>query len=160
MWLIEVSLKILPCFNAFFFKCNARIILWKQGLKENTHTHKKKRNILIYYWCFVFVFRHIRKGGIQNQLPDAIETSASLESHWRCKKRNIRFWSQKQEIWGLYFSMNIQPAKSLKTLTGGVYFCLIGTQNTMPSCQEYTPPDSFFSHFAGWVNLRITILCA
>ena len=31
-----------------------------------------------------------------------------------------------------------------------MYFCLIGTQNTMLSCQKYTPPDSFFSDFAGW----------
>ena len=45
--------------------------------------------------------------------------------------------------------ISTQAAKSLKSNTGGVYFCLIGTQNTMPSCQKYTPPVCVFSDFAG-----------
>ena len=47
--------------------------------------------------------------------------------------------------------LDTQPAKSLKSNTGEVYFCLIGTQNTMPSCQKYTPPVCVFSDFAGWI---------
>ena len=33
-------------------------------------------------------------------------------------------------------------------------FCLIGTQNTMPSCKKYTPPVCVFRDFAGWVSAR------
>ena len=37
-----------------------------------------------------------------------------------------------------------------------MYFCLIGTQNTMPSCQKHTPPVCVFNDFAGWaVSIRI-----
>ena len=34
-----------------------------------------------------------------------------------------------------------------------MYFCLIGTQNTMPSCKKYTPLVCVFSDFAGLVSL-------
>ena len=45
-----------------------------------------------------------------------------------------------------------QPAKSLKSNTGGGSFCWIGIQYAMPYCQKYTPPHCFFCNFAGWVT--------
>ena len=48
-------------------------------------------------------------------------------------------------------SKNTPAGKIAKnTHTGGVYFYLIGTQNTIPFCQKYTPTDTFLSDFAGW----------
>ena len=44
-----------------------------------------------------------------------------------------------------------QPAKSLKSNTGGVSFCWIGIQCAVPCSQKYTPPHCFFWEFAGWV---------
>ena len=41
--------------------------------------------------------------------------------------------------------MLAQPAKSLKSNTGGGCFCGIGIQYTMPYSQKYTPPHCFFS---------------
>ena len=43
-----------------------------------------------------------------------------------------------------------QPAKSLKKHVWRVCFCWIGIQNTVSFCQKYTPPNCFFSDFAGW----------
>ena len=53
-------------------------------------------------------------------------------------------------VYGLRMPIYPSRQKSLKTHTLGVYFCLIGSQNTMPSCQKYTPPVCVFSDFAGW----------
>ena len=57
----------------------------------------------------------------------------------------------------MHNARNNQPAKSLKSNTGGS-FCWIGIQYAMPYSQKYTPPHCFFCNFAGWG--RTTILTA
>ena len=44
-----------------------------------------------------------------------------------------------------------QPAKSLKSNTGGVSFCWINIQYAMPFCRKYTSPHCFFCKFANWI---------
>ena len=45
-------------------------------------------------------------------------------------------------------SIPTQPAKSLKSNTGGGSFCWIGIQYAVPYTQKYTPPHCFFCNFA------------
>ena len=55
-------------------------------------------------------------------------------------------------ILNMFESFYTQPAKSLKSNTGGGSFCWIGIQYAMPYSQKYTPPHCFFCNFAGWVS--------
>ena len=43
--------------------------------------------------------------------------------------------------------LNSQPAKTLKSSTGGVSFCWIGMQYAMPYSPKCTPPNCFFLQF-------------
>ena len=45
-----------------------------------------------------------------------------------------------------------QPAKSLKSNTGGGSFCLISIEDAVPYTQKYTPPHCLLSDFAGWAS--------
>ena len=47
--------------------------------------------------------------------------------------------------------------KIVKNTPEECVFCLIGTENTMPYCQKYTPPVCVFSDFAGWEYTTIII---
>ena len=53
----------------------------------------------------------------------------------------------------IYFTCEIldvrpsQPAKLLKSNTGGVSFCWFGMQYAIPYSQKYTPPHCFFLQF-------------
>ena len=54
----------------------------------------------------------------------------------------------------LFKMWTTQPAKLLKSITGGVSFSWIGIQYTMPYSQKYTSPHCFFCNFAGWVSIN------
>ena len=63
--------------------------------------------------------------------------------------------NKKKNLWRflpIWIQGTPQPAKLLKSNTGGVSFCWIGNQYAMPYSQKYTPPHSFFWNFARWVE--------
>ena len=43
-----------------------------------------------------------------------------------------------------------QPAKTLKSNSGGVCFVSVFVQHAMLYRQKYVPPHCFFGNFAGW----------
>ena len=57
-----------------------------------------------------------------------------------------------------FMDSQTQPAKSLKSNTGGMSFCWNGIQYARPYSQKYTPPYCFFCNFASWVVIKLTFL--
>ena len=71
-------------------------------------------------------------------------------------KKNVKFDRKMQYVCTCVLTVfsswePSQPAKTLKINTGGVSFCWIVIQLTMPFSPKCTPPHCFFYNFAGWM---------
>ena len=76
--------------------------------------------------------------------------SASLWQIYIIKDKKI-VCAKVATIYDICILITSQPAKSLKSNTGGGSFCWISIQYAMPYSQKYTPPYCVFCKFADWV---------
>ena len=89
---------------------------------------------------------------LSSQVPVVVFELSGRDALFRFK---YKIWKQDENEMGKY----TQPAKSLKSNTGGDSFCWIGIQYAMPYSQKYTPPHCFFCNLAGWVVLLNLWVC-
>ena len=120
-----------PCRGGFRGSANI-----SDGEWEGNYVYCFSTNVTVFLHSYTCVFRHVLYFKLVSD--KGFRQSEDGGTHWR--KRPFNFW----------LSVT-QPAKSLKSNTGGRSFCRIGIQYAMPYSQKYTPPHCFFCNFAGLV---------